>query len=247
MSDRKMDPFIVVLARQMRDDDIVHVGASQIDILLATELARRLWAPNLRVVAAGTYILSSGSGSLAGIAQSRTYARDVVASRQATFVQSRVFNDLHRSRVSFPGAMQVDMRGNANLIALNAGGRIIRGPGSGGLPTLTSHTNRFFVALRRHDARTLVEKVDRISVAGDPKLRENWGLPSRSLQQVITPIASFQSEPDGLQLIEATPGTSIAEIQQQTGFQIVQHANFCERSPPTAEEVDVLCDVQAKI
>ncbi|QTH20291.1 hypothetical protein HRJ34_18340 [Rhizorhabdus wittichii] len=237
--------FIITMARQMQDSDVLHIGASQFDLWQAAEVARRLHAPNLRMVAAGTYFLSPGIRGGADVMASRTYSRDVIAARQASFVQSRVFNDLHRTRVSFPGAMQVDVHGNANLIAIEANGRVIRGPGSGGLPTLTSHSERFFIALPRHDERALVEKVHRISVAGNRKLRESYGLPPCSLQQVITPIASFEQGWDGLELIETAPGIDSDEVQRRTGFTIVRHADCRERPPPTTEESSALADVRA--
>lgn len=233
------DLYLIALARCMRSEDVVHVGASQADVWLAAEVARRLWAPGLRLVAAGTYQLEPGCGVMERI-RSRTYARDLMAAREATFLQSRVFDDLHRHRVTFAGALQVDVCGNANLIALEVGARTVRGPGSGGLPTLTSHADRFFIALPRHDARTFVGRVHRISVLGDRRRRQELALPPNSLQQVITPLASFVPGAAGLELSETSPGVTLTDIRDNTGFPITVHADFTERAPLTSDEKNVL-------
>lgn len=237
------DLYLMTLARQMRSDDVVHVGASQVDVWQAAEVARRLWAPGLRVVAAGTYIL--GTGSSTALLRSRTYARDLIAARQATFTQSRVFDDLRRTRVVFAGGLQVDQRGNANLIGFMNGERYVRGPGSAGLPTLTSHAERFFIAMPCHGKRALVGKVDGISVLGDPVAREAMGLPAHSLQQVITPLASFRPGPEGLELISTSPGVTLADVQAATGFEVRTHADCCERLALTADEHGALTQVRA--
>ena len=234
------DLYVVTLARQMRDHDILHVGASQLEVWQAAEVAKQLWAPNLRVVAAGTYRLGSGRQTDTALMKSRTYARDVIAARQATFTQSRVFDDLLRSRVVFAGALQVDMAGNANLIGFTRDGKPVRGPGSGGLPTLTSHSERFFIALQRHTRHTLVGRVDRISVLGDRRARRELGLPDAALQQVITPLASFQATEDGLELLAYSPGTSAAGIQEQTGFPVRPAPGCGPRAPMTLAERNAL-------
>jgi len=237
------DLYVIAIARRIRIDDIVHVGASQLDVWQAAETARRLWAPKLRVVAAGSFHLC-GAASPA-LMRSRTYARDLISARQATFTQSRVFDDLKRTRVAFAGALQVDSRGNANLISFTAKGKIVRGPGSGGLPTLTSHADRFFIALPRHDARSLVAKVDRVSVLGDPRAREALGLPPTSLQAVITPLGAFAPTSDGLALVERTPSVSLEDVRVRTGFAFSAYQDCVERAPITKDEQDALARVRA--
>jgi acyl CoA:acetate/3-ketoacid CoA transferase beta subunit len=234
------DPlYIAALAREMRDGEAVHVGAAQDDVWLAVRLARALWAPRLRVVAAGTFLLD-GAGTMPSTVP-RTYTRDVVAGRDASFHQSRVFNDLRRSRVAFAGGMQVDARGNANLVGIYQDGKlIVRGPGSGGLPTLTSHTERFFIAVRHHSARVLVERVSRISVLGDPEARAAAGLPPHALRAVITPLARFEPSAAGLQLVEVAPGVTLDALAERTGFALAHRTEPRERRPLEEREAAAL-------
>ena len=214
------DPlYVAALAREIRDADYVHVGAQQDDVWAAVGLARALWAPAVRVVAAGTFLLDRSAALSRDVG--RTYARDVVSTRAASFHQTRVFDDLRRGRVSFAGGIQVDRRGNANLVGVYQDGRVkVRGPGSGGLPTLTSHTDRFFIAVRHHTPRVLVEEASRISVLGDPAARAAVGLPANALQAVITPLARFEPTSEGLKLTEVAPEVTVDEVQDRTGFAV---------------------------
>lgn len=238
-----LDPlYVAVLGREMRDGDTVHIGAGQADVWLAAKLARALWAPRVRVVAGGTFLLDldldlDGSGA----AIPRTYGRKLIAGRAATFHQSRVFNDLQRQRVVFAGGLQVDGRGNANLIGVYDGDRLrLRGPGSGGLPTLTSHSDRFFLAVRTHTRRVFVPRASRVSVLGDPVARSAAGFPRHALRAVITPLARFEPTDDGLRLAEVAPSSSIDEVAQNTGFTLTITDDVRVRPPLTEQEGDVL-------
>lgn len=231
----RTDLFVLAIARNIRNGDIVHVGASQKEVWRATEIAKMLWAPEVRVVAAGTYLLRRGPSS-AEMMETRTYGRDVIAGRDATLMQTHVFDGLHRSRVSFPGAIEVDRHGNGNLIGARIGEKWARGPGSAGLSTLTSFAQRFCFCLKRHTPQTLVEKVAAISVLGNPTERERQGYRPDALSAVITPLCTFAPGADGLRLVECAPGVDLAQLQQKTGFDIAKHRPFAERALPSEDE-----------
>jgi acyl CoA:acetate/3-ketoacid CoA transferase beta subunit len=150
--------------------------------------------------------------------------------------QSTIFNDLRRSRVTFAGCLQVDRYGNGNLAEVRtASGRVVRGPGYAGLPTLTTHSEKFFLLVTEHSSRRLVEKVDKISVLGNSLQRARLGLPG-GLRQVITPLASFALVNDALHVQEVLPGAEEATLQQCTGFPIVFTADARERPQLSPEE-----------
>ena len=233
------DPlYLAALAREIRDVDYVHVGAQQGDVWIAVKLARALWAPRVRVVASGAFLLDAAAPT--GQEIPRTYARDVIAARATSFHQSRVFDDLRRGRMTFAGGIEVDCRGNGNLVGIYEDGKLkVRGPGSGGVPTLTSHTDRFFIAVRHHSARVLVEQVSRISVLGDPVDRAAAGVPAHALRAVITPLARFETSEAGLQLTEIAPETTVEQIQARTGFRIQVHPEL--RTRPSLREPEREC------
>jgi acyl CoA:acetate/3-ketoacid CoA transferase beta subunit len=233
--DARADLYVASLARELRDHETVFVGANQPDVALAAYLARRLWAPRLRIWAAGTAQLDPAM-DLAMVGR-RTNDRIVLSARGASFHQARAFEDV-RAPVVFAGGLQVDSRGNANLAGVRdgAGGWHLRGPGSAGLPSLTVLSRRFFIAVARHDPRALVERCSAISVLGDPLARRALGLPGGALRAVITPLATFRPTDAGLQLCERAPGVTDGDLAAATGFELRPAGRVVERRGRTLEE-----------
>lgn len=247
MDDRALsDLFVVSLARELRDGERLFVGANQIDVAFAAYLARRLWAPRLRIWAAGAAQIDRAlDGFVVG---RRTNDVEMTAARGASFSQARAFEDV-RAPVVFAGGLQVDARGDANLVGIRApdGRWRLRGPGSAGLPTLTALSPRFFIMVPRHDPRSLVERCSAISVVGDPVRRAELGLRPDALQAVITPLATFVPTAAGLQLRELAPGVTRVDVAERTGFAVRESAAVAERRPVTGEEAAALAQLRADV
>lgn len=223
--------FIAAIARNIADGDYVHLGASQPQLWKAVQLARMLWAPRLRVAAAGQFLLDPAIAS-----PGLTYDPGTMRCRQATMNQSTIFDDLRRSRVTFAGCMQVDRYGNGNLAQVRApSGRVVLGPGYAGLPTFTTHAEKFFLLVTEHSTRRLVPEVEKISVLGNSLQRARLGLPD-GLRQVITPLASFILANGALQVQEVLPGIDEVTLQRETGFPIEFTADARERPRLSREE-----------
>jgi acyl CoA:acetate/3-ketoacid CoA transferase beta subunit len=223
--------FIAAIARNIADGDYVHLGASQPHLWKAVQLARMLWAPRLRLAAAGQFLLDPAIAS-----PSLTYDPSAMRSRQATMNQSTIFDDLRRGRVTFAGCMQVDRYGNGNLAEVRTpAGRVVLGPGYAGLPTFTTHAEKFFLLAAEHSTRRLVAKVEKISVLGNALQRARLGLPD-GLRQVITPLASFILVNETLQVQEVLGGVDEVTLQDKTGFPIEFTADVRERPRLSAEE-----------
>lgn len=232
--------YLAALAREMRDEERIFAGAHQQDVVTAAYLARRLWAPHLKLWANGMPQLDPALDELR--AGRGTYEGTLVAGRDSTFWQARAFDDALRAPVVFAGGLQVDSRGNTNLAGLRGDDATwkLRGPGSAGLSSLTALAARFFIGVPAHDPRVLVERCAALSVLGDPVARATAGLPPDSLVAVITPIARFEPSPDGLVLTEIADGTTIAAVAAQTGFVIRPATTVRTRPPLSADEADGL-------
>jgi glutaconate CoA-transferase subunit B len=243
MSDRRS--YIAALAREMRDEERIFVGANQNDVALAAYLARSLWAPRLKLWAGGMAQLDRAQ-DLMRVGRG-SYDRTLVGSRDATFWQARAFDDALRAPVVFAGGLQVDARGNANLAGVPAvdGGWRLRGPGSAGLPTLTALAERFFIAVPAHTPRSLVERCAALSVLGDPVAREAAGLARDALVAVVTPLARFEPTDEGLVLTEIADGVTRDELAERTGFAIRQVAEVGRRAPVSPEEAAALDRLEA--
>lgn len=230
------DLYIAALAREMHDGERIFAGANQVDVSLAAYVARRLWAPCLKLWANGMAQLDVTQDQLrVGRA---SYEGVLVAGRDATFWQARAFDDALRAPVVFAGGLQVDARGNTNLAGIPGpdGGWRLRGPGSAGLSSLTALADRFYIGVPVHDRRSMVERCAVLSVLGDPTARAAIGLKADALVAVITPLARFEPSDDGLVLTEIAPGLTTADVAAQTGFEIRPAPSVRERSRLTAAE-----------
>lgn len=237
--------YVAALAREMHDRARVFAGAHQNDVALAAYLARRLWAPRLKLWANGMPQLDRtqdelrvGRGSYEGV---------LVTGRDSTFWQARAFDDALRAPLVFAGGLQVDARGNTNLAGIPGpdGGWRLRGPGSAGLSSLTALAERFFLGVPVHDRRCMVERCAVLSVLGDPVARARIGLKADALAAVITPLARFEPSEDGLVLTEVAPGCTPADVAVQTGFKLREAATVRERAPLSGDESAVLSELTA--
>ncbi len=239
------DLFIAAIARELKAGEQLHVGANQTDVALAAHLARRLWAPGLRMNAGGSWLL--GLDSDLDVLGRSSYEPLLVEERASSFWQARAFDDLLRAPIVFAGGLQVDSRGNANLAGIRDGdGWSLRGPGSAGLPTLTTFAKRFYLVIPDHQPRFLVDRVSAISVVGDPDARRDLGLDPAALRAVITPLARFEPTPDGLLLTELSPGVEESTVSDMTGFEIRAGAELRRRPGLSPDEREGLAELRAR-
>jgi glutaconate CoA-transferase subunit B len=238
------DLFVAAMAREMKECESVFLGVNQVEPGIAAAVARRLWAPRLRLWAAGTAQIDR-SRDLQTVGMT-TGDPLLVADRGATFLQSRAFDDARRAPVVFAGGLQVDARGNANLAGIpdGRGGWKLRGPGSAGLPSLTAFADRFFLIVPMHEPRSLVERCALLSVLGDPTARLEAGLKADALVAVLTPLARFEPTPEGLVLTEVIAGLDRADLERRTGFAVREAGCVATREGLGKEEAAVIAELR---
>ena len=149
------------------------------------------------------------------------------------------------------GAGQLDQYGNANNSVIGGSDYHrpkVRLPGTAGLADLCSLNKKLYYWNLNHSPRSLVEKVDFISGAGyleGGDARERLGL-GDGPQLVVTNLAVMDFHPDSkrMRLKSVHPGTTVEEVQQATGFELlIPEEDVPNTKPPTQAQISLIRDV----
>jgi glutaconate CoA-transferase, subunit B len=230
----------VLIARELRDGEVVVMGAVPALPLAACRLARATHAPHL-------WYLVGGSGA--------------VNPEPAFLPASSCDPDLGPEAATLPlpevvllegrggafdvfcaGGLQIDAHGNCNLIAVgNWATPALRGPGTVGLPFMPV-TGRSIIYTTTHTPRSFVERVDFVSGPGHPASPEEDRTYRRSGPAVvITPLAVLDFDPASkrMRLASVHQETGEATVRAQTGFALPP-GSARTTQPPSTEELKLL-------
>jgi glutaconate CoA-transferase subunit B len=246
--------MVVCAARQIRDGERVFVGMRL--PLLAFALAKRTHAPNciglfengiMRDTPAPELLYTMGDAANVAGALWATTTVNVLGLMAAGEVQS-----------GFIGGAEVDCYGNLNTSVIGDWQRpTVRLPGSGGGADIASLAQRLTIIMP-HDRRRLRERIDFVTSPGygypDERgpagvaWRQRVGLPRGGPSALITTLAVFTFDPSsGEAMLQSYhPGTSIAQVQEQTGWPLRLAPDCAETLPPEADELRLIrdCDPQ---
>jgi len=239
----------VTAARALRDGMTCFVGIGRPSE--AANLARATHAPNLVLIYESGTIgakpdglpLSIGDGILAETA-------DAVVSVPEIFdywLQSG------RIDVGFLGAAQLDRHGNINttVIGDDYAEPAVRLPGAGGAPEIAAACKEVIVVLRQ-SRRTFAERVDFVTSVGfgtGPDSRPELGLTGGGPRQVITDLGVLRPDPKSFELVLAGiyPGVSIAQVNDNTGWDLAISPDLAEIAPPSGDELTALRELLASV
>ena len=238
----------VVLARELRDGDVLRVGVAMPVVEAAVRLAHLRHGPNMELIFLGARmnVFHLHSLPLPAFGWDRRVVRWAESYSDTGHRFDRVKDwDRH---VFFIGGVQVDPYGNTNLIGVGSDYRRLkfRGPGSVGTPTLSTHVGRYYIVLNSHSPRIFVERCDFISAygwgTGGADARRKLGLPGGGPQYCVTPLCvmDFAEDTKRMRLRSIHAGTSDAEVRAQTGFALEAPSPTPITEPPTEEELHVL-------
>jgi len=224
------------MSHALRDGDVVVVGANSLLPMAAARLAQLTHAPNLSLIAGA----SGGVNTLLEplVPSSGDYS-NLVAEAVLTFPEVLMIHMGGKADVFFAGGIQIDQRGNCNLVRVGpAEEPILRGPGSAGTPWATS-ARRTILYTTTHNTRLFVPKVDFVSLAGWPEEMQSW---SKGPSMVFTPLAAMDFTDEGvIRLASVHPGVTVDEIKQNTSFDLVMPEGDIPTTPiPTDEEMRLM-------
>jgi glutaconate CoA-transferase subunit B len=199
----------------------------------------------------------SACGALSQIpATGLLLAKETHAPRAELIVLNTVFRPFHTSRqfhflaqrgelgLFFVSGVQIDVQGNYNLHQLGKDPEHpdVRFPGGYGGGMIYYCARRTVVFRTEHTRRSLVERVDYVSAAGNsPPETLRLGNPSK----LITPKASFffDKAHGRLRLESVHPGYTLDEVRENTGFDLGVSGPVPATPAPTAEELHTLRSV----
>lgn len=244
--------MVVCAARQIRDGERVFVGMRL--PLLAFALAKHTHAPNcvglfetgiVRDTPAPQLLYTMGDSANIADALWATGTRNVIGLMAAGEVQ-----------LGFIGGAEIDRYGNLNTSLIGDWQQPkVRLPGSGGGADIASLAERLAIIMP-HDRHRLRERVDYVTSPGygypdeqgpaGVQWRRRIGLPRGGPAALITTLAVFSFDPtNGEAMLQSYhPGTSIEQVQEQTGWQLRLAPDCAETVPPSAEELRLIrqCD-----
>lgn len=235
--------FAVLIARDLRaDDGVIMVGANQPMARAGAALANMTRLPNARV------ILGLSVHNLAG----RDRAPDVLPflfdprtldGGEAWMRQHAIFDEMSWPDVFFIGGLQVDRRGNVNLLGIpsDGGGWRVRGPGALAQPTMSTYCRGYYVLMLRHEPRTFVERVACVTALGDRRRRRELGLPGGGPRLVLSPLGVFDFDDGGEMRVRGLhEGVEPGSVRDATGFELDVPDDVARTDPPTPDELRVL-------
>jgi glutaconate CoA-transferase subunit B len=233
--------MIVKASRALRGSRVVFVGVGLPN--LACNLARRSHSPELELVYESGIFgahparlpLSIGDPTLVSDATSAVSMADLFM-----FYLQRGLVD-----VALLGGAQIDRHGNLNTTVIGHYAKPkVRLPGSGGACEIAINAGSVLMIMRL-GRRSFVERLDFLTSPGHldgGDARARLGLPGGGPRMVITDRALFDFHPQTkeMRLVEIAPGETVASIQADVGWPLLQADEIKEMTPPTAAELELI-------
>lgn len=237
-----------VLARDLKDGELLQVGIALPVAELAVRLAHLMHGPNMELIFFGgrmnVHHLEHMPIPEFGWDCRVVRWTESFSDRGHRFDQIKDWG----RRVFFIGGIQVDQFGNTNLIGIGKDFKKLRfrGPGSVGTATLSTHVGRYHIVLNDHTKRTLVEVCDYVSTVGWDKggadARSRLGLPGGGPQWCVTPLCvmDFCEQTKRMRLRSLHAGVNVDEVRDNTGFDLLIPDTIPTTVAPSATELEVL-------
>lgn len=227
-----------VVARELRDGEVVAFGLHAELLLAAALLAQRLHAPDL-AIRHGLRVERGAELSPAAWTEARgSLSHELVEyheSHDAILDVAAVASPMRFCDVFFVGGLQIDREGSVNLIGLRGtdGCLRMRGPGSIGTTSIGTLARHVILFSGEHTPRRFVERVDYVSVPGWRR-RAAAGLAGGPVL-CATPLAVMDFADGWMRLRSVHPHATEEEVRRRTGFALPD-GPAPKTPPPTAAE-----------
>jgi glutaconate CoA-transferase subunit B len=237
----------VVAARALKNDDVVFVGIGAPSA--ACNLARLTHASDITLIYESGTIgtrpnvlpLSIGDGELC----------DTALTTVAVPEMFRYWLQGGRITVGFLGGAQIDRFANLNTTVVGDYAKpSVRLPGGGGAPEIATHCGEIFITMAM-SPRGFVKKLPFVTSLGHgtgPDSRRALGVTTKGPTRVITDLCELAPDPSSAELTVTAlyPSATREEVQERCSWELRFASDLGETPAPTAEELEVLRDLQGR-
>jgi glutaconate CoA-transferase subunit B len=237
----------IAAARALTNEDVCFVGIGAPSA--ACNVARLTHAPGITLVYESGTIgtepdvlpLSIGDGELCDTALTTVSVPEMF----------RYWLQGGRITVGFLGGAQIDRFANLNTTVVGPYDKPkVRLPGGGGAPEIAISCGEIFIIMNQ-SKRTFAGSLDFITSLGHGtggKHREQLGVKTKGPTKLVTDLAVFEpdAETKEMTIVSIHPGVTREQIQENTGWTVRYAAQVSETPPPTAQELDVLRELNAR-
>ena len=218
----------VSLARLLKPGETVFHGVASPLPMVATLLAKRLYAPSL------VYLnITGGIDAQPQHLPISTVDPALLRGTRALVTLADLFDLSARGRldVAFLSGVQIDGQGRINMSAIGDFAHPkVRLPGGAGSAMLMPTARRVILWRTKHDPRIFVDELDFVTAAGN-------------VDRVVTPLGVFVRREGLLRVESLHPGVTPAMMRDATGFPVDVGLETPETRPPSAEELDALREI----
>lgn len=237
--------MVVCMARQIKDGELVVQGLATPMVSAAFLLARHTHAPNLYFASAIGQGICRDPAPMSISKVEGLWLDRALASVGFVSVAADLLPRIRPKEFFRPA--QIDPFGNFNNIAFGKDyyHPRLRLPGTGGIPDVTTFSDKVYLYVPRHSRVTFVPKLDFISGLGHHPSRSCGDGPHylvSDLGQFIFKSSDNKNENDQPRLCLTTyhPGVDVNRIQSKTGFNLLIDPDVKETPYPSKDELKLL-------
>ncbi len=156
-----------------------------------------------------------------------------------------------RVDLGFLGAAQIDRYANINTTVIGDYRKpSVRLPGAGGAPEIAASCGEVLITLR-HNKRAFIDRLDFVTSGGfleGGDSREKLRVRGKGPTAVITDLGILTPDPASKELVLTSihPGVDVQKAIDATGWPLKVASKLETTPPPTASELTVLRDLQAR-
>lgn len=236
--------FVVLLARTIRDSEVVFHGFGSPCAQVAMHVARHTSARNMLLVEGATYAVNPDPPFIPPTGNDLSLQRGAsYRMRFEEFFDAALRGDVDRM---FLSGGQIDAYGNTNVTAIGPleAPKVKLGGGGGGCNLAATIQHLTLWTTRHRSGRALVERCDFVTDMGHRTpdgSRTELGYAGGGPEWLITELGVFDYDDGGrARLRQVFPDVSVEQVRAATGFELRVAADLRPVPLPSAAEIAAL-------